>query len=90
MKTNWKAWKTGIKNGILIGLGILAISFTFGIIAKQSGLTPFEAAFMSATNFTSAICRTHADCWSSYICNCFPVVRIHRIYSSYYFRLFWH
>lgn len=54
MKTNWKAWKSGVKDGIPVGLGYLAVSFTFGIIAKQSGLNPLEAAFMSATNFTSA------------------------------------
>ena len=37
-----------------IALGYMAVSFTFGIIAKQSGLNPFEAVFMSITNFTSA------------------------------------
>lgn len=54
MKTNWRAWRSGIKDGIPVGLGYFAVSFTFGIIAKQSGLNPFEASFMSATNLTSA------------------------------------
>lgn len=54
MNTNWKAWRSGMKNGIPVGLGYFAVSFTFGIIAKQAGLNPFEAAFMSGTNFTSA------------------------------------
>lgn len=54
MKTNWKAWLNGIKDGMPIALGYLTVSFTFGIIAKQAGLNPFEAVFMSATNLTSA------------------------------------
>ena len=54
MSTNLKEWKKGIKDGIPIALGYMAVSFTFGIIAKQSGLNPFEALFLSITNFTSA------------------------------------
>lgn len=54
MKTNWKAWLNGIKDGVPIALGYLTVSFTFGIIAKQAGLNPFEAVTMSATNLTSA------------------------------------
>lgn len=37
-----------------IALGYFAVSFTLGIIAKQSGLTAFQAALMSFTNLTSA------------------------------------
>ena len=54
MSTNWKAWQKGVKDGIPIALGYIAVSFTFGIIAKQSGFNPFEAVFMSITNVTSA------------------------------------
>jgi predicted branched-subunit amino acid permease len=54
MNTNWKTWLNGMKNGIPIALGYFAVSFTFGILAKQSGLNPFEAVFMSVTNLTSA------------------------------------
>ena len=54
MKTNWGAWRTGLKDGIPIALGYFAVSFSFGIIAKQAGFNPFEAAFMSGSNFTSA------------------------------------
>lgn len=54
MSTNLKEWKKGVKGGIPIALGYMAVSFTFGIIAKQSGLNPFEAVFLSITNFTSA------------------------------------
>ena len=54
MSTNLKEWQKGVKDGIPIALGYMAVSFTFGIIAKQSGFNPFEALFMSITNFTSA------------------------------------
>ncbi|WP_338472275.1 AzlC family ABC transporter permease [Niallia sp. XMNu-256] len=54
MRTNFMEWRSGVKHGIPIALGYMAVSFTFGIIAKQYGLNPFEAVFMSITNFTSA------------------------------------
>ncbi|MCQ6281311.1 AzlC family ABC transporter permease [Bacillus sp. EB600] len=54
METNLKAWQRGIKDGIPISLSYFAVSFTFGIIAKQAGLTPFQSVLMSVTNFTSA------------------------------------
>ncbi|MDF2886871.1 MAG: AzlC family protein [Lacrimispora sp.] len=44
----------GIKNGIPIGLGYFAVSFTFGIMAANTGLTPWQAIVMSLTNLTSA------------------------------------
>lgn len=54
MKTNLLEWKDGVKNGMPIFFGYFAVAFTFGILAKQVGITPFEAVFMSATNLTSA------------------------------------
>lgn len=54
MKNNTINWKNGMMDGIPICLGYLAVSFTFGIMAKQAGLTPFEAVVMSAANLTSA------------------------------------
>ncbi len=44
----------GIKDGIPICLGYIAVSFTFGILARNSGLTVFQAVLISATNLTSA------------------------------------
>ena len=44
----------GIKNGMPICLGYLAVSFTFGIMAKGAGLTTLEAVVLSLTNLTSA------------------------------------
>ncbi|WP_164219237.1 AzlC family ABC transporter permease [Virgibacillus sp. YIM 98842] len=54
MKTNIEEWKSGLKNGIPIAMGYFAVSFTFGILAKQAGLNWFEAVLMSVTNLTSA------------------------------------
>lgn len=51
---NFKVFKKGLKNGIPIFLGYLAVSFTFGIAAKEGGLTTWQAALISATNLTSA------------------------------------
>ncbi|MBQ9354376.1 MAG: AzlC family ABC transporter permease [Clostridia bacterium] len=44
----------GLKDGFPIFLGYFAVSFTFGISAISSGLLPFQAVLISATNFTSA------------------------------------
>lgn len=54
MRENIINWKNGLKDGIPICLGYFAVSFTFGIMAKNAGLTPFQAVIMSLTNFTSA------------------------------------
>jgi predicted branched-subunit amino acid permease len=54
MSSNMIAWKTGVIDGIPIFLGYVAVSFTFGIMAKSSGLTTFQAVTMSLLNFTSA------------------------------------
>ncbi|WP_099360738.1 AzlC family ABC transporter permease [Fredinandcohnia onubensis] len=54
MKTHIGEWRSGLKNGLPIAMGYFAVSFTFGILAKQAGLNPFEAFLMSVTNLTSA------------------------------------
>jgi predicted branched-subunit amino acid permease len=46
--------KRGFRDGIPIALGYIAVSFTFGIAAKNTGLTVFQAVMMSITNVTSA------------------------------------
>ncbi|NLM97760.1 MAG: AzlC family ABC transporter permease [Halanaerobiaceae bacterium] len=51
---NLTYWKNGLKDGIPIALGYFAVSFSFGILAGNYGLSPFQAVFMSATNYTSA------------------------------------
>ena len=43
-----------MKDGLPVALGYLAVSFTLGIAAVKSGLTPFQAFATSALNNTSA------------------------------------
>lgn len=54
MGKNITYWKQGVKDGVPICLGYLAVSFTFGIAARNTGLTAFQSSLMSATNYTSA------------------------------------
>lgn len=44
----------GMKDGIPIGLGYFAVSFTFGIAAVSAGIPAFGAELISLTNVTSA------------------------------------
>lgn len=46
--------KYGLKDGVPIGLGYLAVSFTFGIMARRAGVSTLAAVIMSLTNLTSA------------------------------------
>ena len=48
------SFKSGIRDGISIGLGYLSVSFAFGIIAVGSGLSITEAVMISVFNVTSA------------------------------------
>lgn len=54
MKANPNLFMAGIRDGIPIALGYLAVSFTFGIMAADAGLTCLEAVTLSFTNLTSA------------------------------------
>lgn len=47
-------FQTGIKDGLPIALGYLAVSFSFGIAAVAANLSPIEAILISMTNLTSA------------------------------------
>lgn len=47
-------YKRGVKDGIPIGLGYLAVSFTFGMMAVSGGLSIWQAVLISLTNLTSA------------------------------------
>ena len=49
-----ESFKQGITDGIPIALGYLAVSFTFGMMAVQGGLTIWQAVLISLTNLTSA------------------------------------
>lgn len=48
------SYTSGLKDGIPIGLGYLSVSFTFGIMAVNSGLPVWVAVLISMTNLTSA------------------------------------
>lgn len=55
MITSHGTWyRRGLRDGVPIGLGYLAVSFTLGIAAKVSGLTASQATWMSLLNNTSA------------------------------------
>ena len=47
-------FRQGMKDGIPIALGYLAVSFSFGILAVKAGLSAGQAVLMSALNVTSA------------------------------------
>ena len=49
-----ESFKKGIKDGIPIGLGYLAVSFTVGMMSVSSGLSIWQAVLISLTNLTSA------------------------------------
>ncbi|MDU4960997.1 MAG: AzlC family ABC transporter permease [Sporomusaceae bacterium] len=54
MHSNRIQWQLGMRDGIPIALGYFAVSFSFGLIAAQAGLSVFQAAVISLTNVTSA------------------------------------
>ena len=49
-----KDFVEGAKDSVAIVVGYFSVSFTFGIVAAQAGLSPFLATLMSLTNVTSA------------------------------------
>ena len=44
----------GATDSLAIVIGYFSVSFTFGIVAAQAGISPLLATFMSLTNVTSA------------------------------------
>lgn len=52
--TRWKNLKRGMIDGLPICFGYFAVSFTIGILSKDTGLTAFQAFLLSITNLTSA------------------------------------
>ena len=51
---NLQNFREGLRDGIPIALGYLAVSFTLGIAARNFGIHAVPATIMSLTNFTSA------------------------------------
>jgi predicted branched-subunit amino acid permease len=63
-------FKKGIRDGIPIGLGYLAVSFSLGITAKLAGLTPFQGFLTSLLENASAgeyVCFTLIAAGASYL-----------------------
>lgn len=47
-------WGKGIRDGLPICLGYLSVSFAFGMMATQGGMSPWVALLISMSNLTSA------------------------------------
>lgn len=47
-------YASGLRDGLAIGVGYFSVSFTFGILAVNGGLSPLIAGLISLTNMTSA------------------------------------
>ena len=54
MKKNRSYFLKGMRDGVPIGLGYFAVSFSLGIIAKKAGLTPIEGFISSQFTRASA------------------------------------
>lgn len=54
MNSHNKALKEGIRDGIPIGLGYLAVSFSLGVAARNAGLSAFQGFLVSLLNNASA------------------------------------
>ncbi len=54
MSQKRNAFREGLKDGLPICLGYLAVSFAFGIQAVSTGLSVFQSTLISLTNLTSA------------------------------------
>ena len=54
MNSHNKALREGIRDGIPIGLGYLAVSFSLGVAARNAGLSAFQGFLVSLLNNASA------------------------------------
>ena len=54
MEQNRNAFRNGMRDGLPIGLGYFAVSFSLGIAAKNAGLTWLQGFFASALCTASA------------------------------------
>lgn len=65
-----KSFQNGVRDGIPIGLGYLAVSFSLGITARNAGFTPFQGFLISFLENASAgeyICFTLVAAGASYL-----------------------
>lgn len=54
LKENISVFKDGVRDGLPIGLGYFAVSFSLGIAARNAGLTPIQGFIVSALCMASA------------------------------------
>ena len=54
MLSTANSYKRGVRDGIPVFFGYLAVSFSFGILARSLNIPSVAAIIMSAANFTSA------------------------------------
>lgn len=54
LSENAKWYKKGLRDGVPIALGYFAVAFTLGIVAKNAGLTAFQATLAAALTNASA------------------------------------
>lgn len=54
MTQNLKWYKKGLRDGVPIALGYFAVAFTLGIVAKNAGLSVFQAILAAALTNASA------------------------------------
>ena len=52
--TRRRVFRAGLRDGLPIGLGYFAVSFSLGIAARSAGLTPFQGFLASLLNNASA------------------------------------
>lgn len=48
------SFRMGLRDGMPVGIGYVAVSFAFGLLASANGITPIEALLISVLNLTSA------------------------------------
>ena len=53
-KNRMKIFSEGLRDGLPIGLGYLAVSFSLGIAARNAGLNPFQGFLASLLTIASA------------------------------------
>lgn len=51
---NYHTYKNGLRDGIAVALGYLAVSFTFGMASVTNGISIWQTVLISLTNVTSA------------------------------------
>ena len=62
--TTKKVFMEGMRDGLPIGLGYFAVSFSLGIVARNAGLNAFQGFLASLLTNASAgrICHLYLNC----------------------------